>query len=235
MRIKFNPIKPATRQYVIGQLNEFNIPYLLFQHNIDFDEIPTIDYIQSYSDNCRYDFHIIKGWLPHVTKDLKVKKGHFCFMEIKTWFELPFNFVLFRDTFANYWDRDYDVHVIKPEIIVAGNEERHLAIATFRSLASSFFRKIYDRIGDENSLIIIKKNQSFVLAFKLNKNTEKAIDYVIENFANAVYETIKATECYGYYELPDIDYKIKVSIADQYKLANKRKFLRRNKNRTIDR
>lgn len=234
MRIKFEPIKPITRNKIVEDMQEFNIPYLLFLQTIDLDEPPAISSIQSYSDKCRYDLHIVKAWLPHVDRNLKVSKGNFCFIEIKTWFQLPFNFVLFRDSFANYWDRDSDIHTIRPQIVVAGNEERHLAIAAFRSLASSFFRKISDLFKESDNLTILKKDDKFVVAFKMPHNNEKCIDYVIENFCNAVYEIIKSTEFYGYYSLPEIDYKVKVNMAEQYKLSRKRKFMKRNKNWKIE-
>ncbi len=234
MRIKFQPLKPISKINITNDIQEFDIPYLLFLHTIDLDEPPVVDYIQSYTDNCRYDLHITKAWLPHVDQNMKVQKGHFCFIEMKTWFEIPFNFILFDDNYANYWDRDSDIYTIKPRIIVAGNQERHLAIAAFRSIASSFLRKIADRIPEKCNLTIIKKYDKFVIGFKLTKDTEKAIDFVIENFANAIYEIVKATEYYGYYELPEIDYKVPVNMAQQYHLKKQRKFLQRNKRMKIE-
>ena len=234
MRIKFDPIKPIARYNIVQDIQEFNVPYLLFLHTIDLDEPPTINYIQSYTDNCRYDLHITKAWLPHVDQQMKVQKGYFCFIEIKTKFEMPFNFVLFDDNYANYWDRDSDIHVIKPKIIIAGNEERHLAIAAFRSLASSFLKKIANKIPEKANLTIIKKHDKIIVAFKLNKDTERSIDYVIEHFVNSIYEMVKATEIYGYYQIPEINYKIPVNMAQQYHLKKQRNFLKRQHGWKID-
>ncbi len=137
-------------------------------------------------------------------------------------FDLPFNFICFRNDYANYWGRDTDIATIKPLIYTAGSEHRTVAIAAFRSLASSFFRRITDRIGEENNLVIFKNGTSIVVGFTLNKQTEKEIDYVVENFADAVYEMVKSSSVYGYYELPDIDYQVKVTLEHQYKVQSRR-------------
>lgn len=225
MRIKFNPIKPANSQYIINDINDFNIPELLFFHHLTQDEKIILTYLQSYSDHCRYDLHIVKGFAPFIGKN-KIINAPFCFIELKTLFEIPSNFILFRDNYVNYWGRDSDINIIKPYIIVAGNEERHIAISAFRSLATSFFRRITEIIGVDN-LIIVKKNDKFVLGFRLNHYLDSKLDIIIEYFCNAIYEIVKATEFYGYYEIPEIDYKVKVNMADQYKLTKQRNFLKK--------
>ncbi len=129
------------------------------------------------------------------------------------------------DVYSRYYDMlsDNNVDIIKPSIFVKGSDERTLAIAAFRSIASSFLARITERIGfNKNNLVIFKKGNAFVVGFNLNKQTAKAIDEVIENFVDAVYEMVKATYGYGLYQLPDINYQIPVNMAQQYASMKKK-------------
>ncbi len=221
MRIKFTPVKPISVTQHKQKLKDLGFANLLYYYAPAPADEPIIEYLQSYTDGCRYNLNISKGYIPFIHRG-RVDLGHFCFIEIETLFDLPFNFILFREDYPNYWGRDCDIDRIKPYIYVAGSEHRTIAIAAFRSLASSFFRKIADKIGEENNIVIFKNWNSIVVGFHLNKYTNKQIDFVIENFADAVYEMVKNSSIYGYYELPDIDYKVKVSVEHQYKVQSKR-------------
>ncbi len=222
MRVKFSPIKPLSVCEIMNELSSLNFLNLLFYKLPNPDDTPIIKYAQSYTDDCRYDLHIIQGFLPYINEN-KIHQGSFCFIEIKTKFDFPFNFMLFNASFSNYWGRDTDINIIKPSIFVSGSNERTLAIAAFRSLASSYFARITETIGfDKNNLVIFKNGNAFVIGFNLNKKTAKSIDFVIENFVDAVYEMVKATYGYGFYQLPDINYKVQVNMAQQYSAMRKK-------------
>ncbi len=90
MRVKFTPIKPLSVCEIMHELSSLKFLDLLFYNLPNPDDTPIIKYAQSYTDHCRYDLHIIEGFLPYINED-KIHQGAFCFIEIKTKFDLfPF-------------------------------------------------------------------------------------------------------------------------------------------------
>ena len=166
---RFFPVRPENAIQHQQRIYDLNFTNLLFYYAPQSGNKPILEYLQSYSDGCRYNLNITKGYIPFIANG-QVHPGHFCFIEMRLMFDLPFNFICFRNDYANYWGRDTDIATIKPLIYTAGSEHRTVAIAAFRSLASSFFRRITDRIVC-NQLIHV-----FLLQYDLNQ-VQKHLHY----------------------------------------------------------
>ncbi len=68
MRIKFFPVKPISIARHLQDIYDLNFTNLLFYYAPNPGDKPIIEYIQSYSDGCRYNLNISKGYIPYISK-----------------------------------------------------------------------------------------------------------------------------------------------------------------------
>lgn len=221
MRIKFLPISPVNSSQIKYDILNFNVVNRLYSYRSHFIDEMKVSTIESYSDNSRYILNICKASITFEEKGKKIT-SYFSFIEMQTLFNLPFNFDLFRDDFVNYWQKDFDIGIIKPLILSSGSESNNLGILGFRSLATSFFAKIPEILNNSGDIVIKKNGDKIIFAFPIDKYSLSKMDILIETFINAIYELIKNTSSRQLYYLPEINYSIKVNLGDQYKKERKR-------------
>lgn len=227
MRINFLRTNNQSINYLSDIVKKNDLIARLNPSRLRYIDYFSISNIQTYSDNSRYELSFFDLYYDRCYKNSSIvnenKSGSIKVFCLDLNFDMQFDFSLLSSNFLNYWKKNDEIDFIKPKIIEYNKNQ--IGQKALRSVACTYFCKMFEKIFTEN-ILCFKKNNQIILAFNLdNYQTINNMDYILDDFLNAIYESVQSIS--GWIDLPPESGMQQINMQEWY--DNRRSKNKKNK------